>query len=63
MATQESALKGGKFFASGPIGPFVTGGDYSIVARNSSWDNTRTSNSSNKGERLGGEPSTLVQHA
>jgi hypothetical protein len=34
-----------------------------LLLRNSSWDNVRTFDSSSRGERLGGEPSTLVQLA
>jgi hypothetical protein len=73
MATQESAPGGGRFFVSGLIAagndtsacsdPCVPSRDCSIVVRNSSWDNAHTSDPSNLGERLGGEPSTLVQHA
>jgi hypothetical protein len=72
MATQELALGGGKFFAFGSTivgngtlacnGLCVGGGDCSTTARNGSWDNAHTSNPSSRGERLGGEPSTLVQH-
>ncbi len=63
MAIQESTPRGGKFFASGPTGPCVAGGDYLTTTRNDSWDNTCTSDLSSKGERLGREPSILVQHA
>jgi hypothetical protein len=72
MATQKSALGGGKFFASGSttVGNgastcndlCVGGGDCSTTAWNGSWDNAHTSNMSSRGERLGGELSTLVQH-
>jgi hypothetical protein len=73
MATQESAPGGGRFFAFGSIavgngafacsGPCVPGKDCSTTAGNSYWNNTHTSDLSNKGERLGGEPSILVQCA
>jgi hypothetical protein len=73
MATQESTPGGGKLFASGSTivgngasacnGMCVGGGDCSITAGNSSWDNAHTSDLSSKGEKLGGEPSILVQHA
>jgi hypothetical protein len=59
-----------KFFASGSTAakngtlacknPCVPGEDYSIAARNDSRNNTYTFDSSSKGERLGGEPNTLV---
>jgi hypothetical protein len=71
MATQELALRGGKFFASGSttVGnhawacndPCVPGGDYPTAVGNGSWDNAHTSDRSSRGERLGREPSTLVQ--
>jgi hypothetical protein len=70
MATQESAPRGGRFFA---FGSTITkndalvcndlcapGRDYLITYRNGSWDNAHTSNPSSKGERLGGKLSTLV---
>jgi hypothetical protein len=38
----------------------VPGRDCSTAARNGSWDNAHTSDPSSKGEKLGGEPSTLV---
>jgi len=73
MATPESTLGGGKFFTSDSTivrndvlacndlcAPIE---DYSIVAGNGSWNNTHTSNSSNRGKRLGKEQSTLVQRA
>jgi hypothetical protein len=41
----------------------VTGRDYSITIRNGSWDNAHTSDPSSRSERLGKEPSTLVQLA
>jgi hypothetical protein len=63
MATQESTLRGYKFFASGPTGQCIATKDYSIAVRNGSWDNTRTFDSFSRGEKLGGKPSTLVQHA
>jgi hypothetical protein len=34
-----------------------------IAVGNDSWDNAHTSNPSSRGEGLGGNPSTLVQHA
>jgi hypothetical protein len=63
MATQESAQGGDKFFISNPTGLCVVGEDCLIAVGNGSWDNTRTFDPSNKGERLGEEPNTLVQHA
>jgi hypothetical protein len=73
MATQESTPGGGRFFASDSttVGnsalvcnePCTLSGDSSIVVGNASWDNAHTSDPSNMGERLGKEPSTLVQHA
>jgi hypothetical protein len=73
MATQESALGGAKFFASSStaIGNDALAcndlctlyEDYSIVARNESWDNTHTSDLSSRGERLDEKPNTLVQCA
>jgi hypothetical protein len=73
MATQELIPKGGRFFASDST---VAGngssacsdlcapsGDCSTVVGNGSWDNTHKSDPFNKGERLGGEPNTLVQCA
>jgi hypothetical protein len=77
MATLESAPGGGMFFtsdstivgngASAYNDPFVPGGDCSTVVGiaigNGSWDNAHTSDSSSKGKRLGGKPSTLVQRA
>ncbi len=62
MATQESALGGGMFFAFGSTvtgndalacnDPCAPGEDYLIVVGNGSWDNANTSNPSNRGERL-----------
>jgi hypothetical protein len=73
MAIQESALGGGKFstFGSTAAGngastcnnPCTPGEDCSIAVGNGLWDNAHTSNLSNRGERLGGEQSTLVQCA
>jgi hypothetical protein len=73
MAIQESTLGGGNFFASGStiVGNGVStysdlcalGEDCLTTTRNGSWDNTHTSNSSNRGERPGRKPSALVQHA
>jgi hypothetical protein len=70
MAIQESTLRGGRFFTSGStvIGnsastynnPCTLREDCSIAAGNGSWDNAHTSNLFNRGERLGGELSTLV---
>jgi len=37
--------------------------DCSTAVRNGYWDNAHTSDPSNRGERLGEESSTLVQHA
>jgi hypothetical protein len=73
MATPESAPRGGKFFTSSSIivGNYALtcnnlcapGEDCSTAVGYSSLDNTHTSDSFNKGKRLGGQPSTLVQHA
>jgi hypothetical protein len=73
MAIQELALEGGRFFAFGSIvaenstlackDPCSPNGDCSTFVRNSSWDNAHTSDPSSRGEKLGGEPSTLVQRA
>jgi hypothetical protein len=70
---QESTPGGGRFSAfdstlvrngtSACSDPCVLCRDCSIAAGNSSLDNAHTSDPSSKGERLGGEPSTLVQHA
>jgi hypothetical protein len=38
-------------------------GDYSIATGNGSWDNAHIFDPFSKSERLGGEPSTLVQCA
>jgi hypothetical protein len=71
MAIQESAPGGGKFFASNSTTTkngastcndlWAPSGDCSIVVGNGFWDNAHTSDPSSKGERLGVEPSTLVQ--
>jgi hypothetical protein len=73
MAIQKSAPGGGRFFASNSTvvgngalacnNPCSIGEDCSTVIGNGSWDNAHTSDLSSKGERLGGEPSTLVQRA
>ncbi len=73
MPTPELAPRGGRFsaFASTIAGNgalacnnlCALGGDCSTTAGNGSWDNTHTSDSSSRGKRLGGKPSTLVQHA
>jgi hypothetical protein len=71
MAIQELAPRGGKFFACGLTAtgngafayndPCVLHGDCSTIVGNGSRDNAHTSNPSNRGERLGGELSTLLQ--
>jgi hypothetical protein len=71
MATQESAPRGGKFSAFGSTtagngalaysGPCIGGGDCSTAVTNASWDNAYTFDPFSMGERLGGEPSILVQ--
>jgi hypothetical protein len=73
MILFQSAPRGGRFFASNLtiVGndtltcndPCAPGGDYSTTVGNGSWDNTHTFDLSNKGKRLGREPSTLVQCA
>jgi hypothetical protein len=73
MATQESTPGGGKFSTFGLIATrnntstcndlCALGGDCSTTAGNGSWDNAHTSDPSSRGERLGGNPSTLVQCA
>jgi hypothetical protein len=73
MATQESTPRGGRFFASSStvIGndilacndPCALGRDCSTAVGNDSWDNAHTSDPFSKGERMGREPSTLVQRA
>jgi hypothetical protein len=73
MATLESAPRGGKFSASDSTTTrngtsacndlSIPIGDYSIVVGNGSWNNAHTFDSSSRGKRLGGKPSTLVQHA
>jgi hypothetical protein len=70
MATQELAPGGGKFSTSGSTAtgnnasacndPCALSGDYSTTIRNGSWDNAHTFDPCSKGERLGGEPNTLV---
>jgi hypothetical protein len=72
MAIQESALGGGRFFASNStvVGndastcsdPCASSEDCSTAIRNSSWDNTHTFDLSSRGERSGRKPSVLVQH-
>jgi hypothetical protein len=73
MAIQESTPGGGKFSTSSLIAVgngalacsnlCIPSKDCSTVVGNSFWDNAHTSNPSSRGERLGGESSTLVQHA
>ncbi len=73
MTIQESTLGGGRFFAFDSIvvrnnastcnDPCVLGEDCSTITGNVSWDNTHTFDSSSRGDRLGREPSALVQHA
>jgi len=73
MDTPESAPRGVRFFTSSSIiaGNYALtcsdscapGEDCSTTVGYSSLDNTHTSDSFYKGKRLGGEPSTLVQHA
>jgi hypothetical protein len=73
MATQESTPGGGRFSAFGSIvvgngastcnDLCTPGEDCSTAVGNSSWDNAHTFDPSSKGERLGIEPSALVQHA
>jgi hypothetical protein len=73
MVTQESALGGDRFsaFNSTVIGNGASAynnscapdGDCSTAAGNNFWDNAHTFDSSNRGERLGGEPNTLMQRA
>jgi hypothetical protein len=73
MATQESTLKGGNFSTSSSIvigngistysGSCTVGRACSTAAGNGSQDNAHISNPSSTGERLGREPSTLVQCA
>ncbi len=43
--------------------PCISDEDYSTIVGNGSWDNAHTSNPSSRGERLGGEPNTLVKRA
>jgi hypothetical protein len=73
MVTQESTPGGGRFStsistttkngASVYSDPCAPSGDYSTAVGNNSWDNAHTSKPSSRGERLGGELSTLVQLA
>jgi hypothetical protein len=73
MATQELAPKGGRFSTYGSTTTksgalacsdlCAPGRDYSTTATNGSWDNAHTSDLSSRGERMGGEPSILVQCA
>jgi len=73
MVIPESTLGGDKFSASGSIitkndtlvysDSCAPGEDCSITVRNGSWDNAHTFDPSSRGKRLGGKPSTLVQHA
>ncbi len=42
--------------------PCALSEDCSTAIRNGSWNNTHTSDPSSRGERLGGKPTTLVQH-
>ncbi len=73
MTTQESTLGGGRFFASGSIvigngvstcsDPCIPSKDYSIIVGNGPCDNAHASDLFSRGERLGREPSALVQHA
>jgi len=70
MVILESTPRGGRFFASSLItignsastcnDPCTPGEDYSIVTRNSSWDNAHTSDLFSKGKKLGREQSTLL---
>ncbi len=73
MDIQESTPGGGRFYAFSSTvtgnstsicnDPCVPNEDYSTIVWNGSQDNAHTSDPSNSGERLGGEPSTLVQRA
>ncbi len=73
LATQESAPRSDRFsaFDSTVAGnststysdPCAPSKDYLTAVRNNSWDNAHISDSSSRGERLGKEPNTLVQHA
>jgi hypothetical protein len=73
MAIQESTLRGGRFSASNSIAirndafacndMCVLGRDCLTAAGNGSWDNAHTFDPSNRGEKLGREPNTLVQRA
>jgi hypothetical protein len=72
MITQESTPRGGKFYvfdstvvrndASTCNYPCAPSEDYLTVVGNSSWDIAHTFDPSSRGERLGREPSALVQH-
>jgi hypothetical protein len=72
MATQESALRGGKFSVLGSTvdgngtlacsDSCAPGEDCSTVFGNGSWDNAHTSGLSSRVERLGKKPSALLQH-
>jgi hypothetical protein len=71
MATPESAPRGGRFSTSGStiVGNDASacndscalGEDCSTIVGNDSWYDAHTSDLSNMGKRLGGEPSILVQ--
>ncbi len=71
IVIQESTPRGGRIFASGSIAAengastyndlCAPSGDYSIATGNGSWDNSHTFDPFSRGERLGEEPSTLVQ--
>ncbi len=71
MVIQETTPRGGRFFASGSTATgndalvcndlCVPGKDCSIAIGNGSWDNAHTFDPFSMGERLGREPSTLVQ--
>jgi hypothetical protein len=73
MVIPESTLGGGKFSACGSttVGNNTSayndscapGKDCSTVVWNGSWDNAHTFDSSSRGKRLGGKPSTLVHRA
>jgi hypothetical protein len=72
MVTQELTLRGGKFYAfdstiirndaSTYSDPCAPGEDCLTVVGNGSWDIAHTFDPSSRGERLGREPNTLVQH-
>jgi hypothetical protein len=73
VGLRQSALGGDKLFAFGSTTVrnnmstcndlCAQGGDYSTAVGNNYWDNVHTSDPSSRGKRLGGEPSTLMQHA